>query len=158
MDWREGNPPKGIEAAGMYFVRELIPDIGFPDISYKTMCWSGFHWRQQHPSNKVTHYCPINEPVKLGEDERYADLLGRIECVAQGEVLPDVQTSPGQLSEKRYTIVYQESWMVGSHRQTITRSERVETSDIAETIKKIDIIPCMIFEGWPKLEGEDEPT
>lgn len=58
----------------------------------------------------------------------------------------------------KYTIVYVESWMVGSHMQSITQMLRSELNT-GETI--LDMLeregiqdPIYIFEGWPRLEGE----
>jgi hypothetical protein len=57
---------------------------------------------------------------------------------------------------KKYTIVYGEWLQTGSHSNTITKFDRVETDNLRELIKD-DRYSCsiwFIFEGWPELEGE----
>ena len=58
----------------------------------------------------------------------------------------------------KYTIIYTESWMSGSHRQTqvrMMRAERNKNETVAEMLKRHDLYNVnFIFEGHPKREGE----
>ena len=57
---------------------------------------------------------------------------------------------------KKYTIIFSESWMTGSHRNSVTRFDRVETDDLRRLLKKEYVGNAwFVFEGWPRLEGED---
>lgn len=56
---------------------------------------------------------------------------------------------------KKYTIVWRESYIVGSHQQVLFRADRVETDDIALVVKQMDGAAVYCFEGWPRQEGEE---
>lgn len=58
---------------------------------------------------------------------------------------------------KKYTIVYNKFWSTGSHCQSITRFDRIETDDLAKFImqEKYNGKWCFIFEEWPKEEREE---
>lgn len=53
----------------------------------------------------------------------------------------------------KYTIIYTEGQLFGSHYQTFVKMKRVETSNISDTLKDYPGT-VMVFEGWPKMEGE----
>lgn len=95
MNFIEGNPP---EIPGVYLVRVASPKMFCYEISYKTMYWNGICWvgRSLHHSDKITHYSFIKEPRPLNENEKYSDVLGRMQCVVQQEVLPELSTPIAQ--------------------------------------------------------------
>ena len=94
MQFIEGKP-KSINP-GIYFVRYVEPEIGCYYITYKSLFWDGYRWRLNHPSDKVSHYCVIKEPRPLNKTEYFSDILGRMECVVQSQVLPNLSTPPGK--------------------------------------------------------------
>lgn len=57
---------------------------------------------------------------------------------------------------KKYTIVYAVFFNVGSHRHSTTRFDRVETDNLSALLEqdKYNANTWLVFEGWPKLEGE----
>lgn len=60
---------------------------------------------------------------------------------------------------KKYTVIYVDSWMAGSHRQSVTKYARLtvrpdETLSEALDASGIGDAAVFIFEGHPKLEGE----
>ena len=59
---------------------------------------------------------------------------------------------------KKYTIIYAETGQRGSHSYSITRHDRVETDNLKTFLEsdKYNANVYMVFEGWPKLEGEDD--
>ena len=57
---------------------------------------------------------------------------------------------------KKYTIVYADTKMIGSHMNSITKFDRVETDDLAKLLEEeYDGAIWFVFEGWPKQEGEE---
>jgi hypothetical protein len=60
---------------------------------------------------------------------------------------------------QKFTAIYVDSWMQGSHQISLTKMERLEQLE-GETIKEMlsrqGILEStvFIFEGHPKLEGE----
>lgn len=91
MEWFTGTPTK----LGMYWVRRLVCEIGIYDVFYDTAFWGGGRWRI-HPSDKISHYAYIEEPRLLNDDEQYGDALGRMKCVVQQEVKPDLSVPPAK--------------------------------------------------------------
>lgn len=65
------------------------------------------------------------------------------------------------MENSKYTAIYVESWMSGSHRYSLTRMKRIEQQQ-GETVKQMlereDVADGLVFlfEGHPKQEGEDE--
>lgn len=53
---------------------------------------------------------------------------------------------------KKYTIIYSEFWNVGSHTNSITKFDYVETDNLMELLKreKYDCSVWFIFDGWCK--------
>lgn len=96
MKWLTGNP----NSPGLYFIRRSSPVIGRSEIFYETAYWRPGGWAQIHPSDKITHYAIIKEPRKLNENEYYGDYLGRMQCVIQAEVLPNLSTPPGKINKE----------------------------------------------------------
>lgn len=66
---------------------------------------------------------------------------------------------------KKYTVIYMEAWMSGSHRQTITKIQRIQVSPeetLNEVLKREDLydVMCFVLEGWPhhvKIDGSSIP-
>lgn len=56
---------------------------------------------------------------------------------------------------KKYTVVYTDGQMYGSHYAATTRYKRIETDDISKVWNDSDGAIWFIFEGHPKLEGEE---
>jgi hypothetical protein len=61
---------------------------------------------------------------------------------------------------KKYTVIYNHRWQSGSHWHSLTKMARVELDSnkailpqISQIIDSDDI--CFLFEGWPKMEGEE---
>lgn len=59
----------------------------------------------------------------------------------------------------KYTVIYQESRMMGSHRNSIVKFERITLNPnetLRECLVRLDLWDFMlfIFEGHPPLEGE----
>ena len=59
----------------------------------------------------------------------------------------------------KYTVIYVESKMIGSHMNSLTKFERIECREnesLKEALVRLDLtnFAVFIFEGWPKLEGE----
>lgn len=52
---------------------------------------------------------------------------------------------------KKYTIVYGEWFSVGSHRNSVTKFDQVETDNLKELLKqdKYDMNVWFVFDGWP---------
>lgn len=62
--------------------------------------------------------------------------------------------------DSKFTAIYVESWVVGSHRNHLTRFKRVELKE-GETFDNMfareEIDNCVyLFHGWPKLQGEED--
>lgn len=62
---------------------------------------------------------------------------------------------------KKYTVIYVVSWMSGCHMQHITRMKRCikqpnETCYDMLTREGLEDVSVFLFEGHPKLEGEQE--
>ena len=57
---------------------------------------------------------------------------------------------------KKYTIVYTVLVGCGNMRKTVVQFDRIETDDLSKFIsgEKYDGVVSIIFEGWPKQEGE----
>lgn len=51
---------------------------------------------------------------------------------------------------KWFTICYTDSWMAGSHRQTLPYWRFVRTRNISKWLEVNDILPFVIFEGKVK--------
>ena len=92
MKWKTATPTQ----TGVYWVRIADPEIGGYTIIYTTALWRPGGWRLKHPSMKVTHYAFIEEPCQLADNEEYADIYGRMTCVVQQEVKPDLSTPPAR--------------------------------------------------------------
>ena len=58
---------------------------------------------------------------------------------------------------KKYTIIYSVFSQYGSHTNSITRYNRVETDNLTKLLEddKYSANVWFVFEGWPKLEGEE---
>lgn len=56
----------------------------------------------------------------------------------------------------KYTIIYLCPVGIGNMQSTIVKSDRVETDDLKKLINsdKYNGYTSMIFEGWPRQEGE----
>lgn len=57
---------------------------------------------------------------------------------------------------QKYTLVYSDGRMYGSHYSAVTRSKRIETDDIGKTINSYDGAVWFAFEGWPRQAEETE--
>lgn len=59
-----------------------------------------------------------------------------------------------------YTVIYTERWMSGSHWHSLVHFERCQKLSDSETVQemleRLNLQDCVnyIFEGHPKLEGE----
>ena len=94
MKWNTGTPPKTEFCQEIFFVRIESPEIGCKEISFTTHVWYGTHWSKlQYKDQKITHWAYIEDPVPIGRNI-YEDTLGRIRCVVQEKVLPNLQTPP----------------------------------------------------------------
>lgn len=63
----------------------------------------------------------------------------------------------------QYTAIYIDSWMSGSHRQSLTQMRRVEQRDgetVVDMLEREGIADCTVFlfHGHPPLQGEDVPN
>lgn len=62
--------------------------------------------------------------------------------------------------DNRYTVIYVESWLAGSHRQHSTKFLRFTLRPGEVMIDALDRLEIdnavLIFQGWPLLEGERE--
>lgn len=47
-----------------------------------------------------------------------------------------------------FTVIYTESWMVGSHRQTVTKMKHVEAKTASDVSKSFDGAAIFIFSGY----------
>lgn len=64
---------------------------------------------------------------------------------------------------QKFTAVYNDRWMSGSHMHALTKFKRVELKSeesVDEMLKREEIsgIVEYLFEGWPKLQGEDNES
>lgn len=59
----------------------------------------------------------------------------------------------------KYTVIYRDTWMTGSHLVTAIRKKNIETEDIKAWLTAFEFKDGMeyIFLGWPYLEGETIP-
>ena len=101
--WHEGNPKD--QADGCYFVRIEENYFGFTRVHFKIHYWHGYTWARLSPydygNGVITHYAYIDDPVPFDpHNMQYADILGRMECVAQRDRLPNLQTAPAGSCEK----------------------------------------------------------
>lgn len=56
---------------------------------------------------------------------------------------------------KKYTIIWVDSWLQGSHRVSLTKLQRVTASTIANLANSsYGQSAAFIINGWPTLEGE----
>lgn len=95
MEWFEGTPSDS--KMGIYFVRKEIVELGCKRIQFGTHTWYGDRWsplRYASSGDKITHYAYIDDPLPLEGNNFYDDALGRMQCVVQQEVLPDLSTPP----------------------------------------------------------------
>jgi len=58
-----------------------------------------------------------------------------------------------------YTAIYIDSWMTGSHRNTITKFRRIEQREgktVGDMLEREGIADCTVylFHGHPSLQGE----
>lgn len=61
----------------------------------------------------------------------------------------------------KFTAIFTESWMAGSHSHTLTkmlRFEQYEGETVVAALEREDIAErCVfLFLGWPALQGENE--
>ena len=61
----------------------------------------------------------------------------------------------------KFTVIYTDSWMSGSHRQTLTKMRRVKQRDgetVADMLKREELIDCAVFlfHGHPMMQGEEQ--
>lgn len=56
----------------------------------------------------------------------------------------------------KYTIIYSETFHIGSHTCSVTKYARVDTDDLPALLNEDKYKGGLwfVFEGWPKLEGE----
>jgi hypothetical protein len=95
MEWFEGTPPETEFTQGIFFVRIEQSELGCKSIKFTTHVWYGDRWRPlRYDGDRITHYAYIDDPVPLEGNNFYEDTMGRIKCVAQEEVLPDLSTPP----------------------------------------------------------------
>jgi len=93
MNWHEGEPPNS--EMGIFFVRKEISELGCKRIQFGIHTWYGDRWMPlRYNDDKITHYAYIDDPLPLEGNNFYDDDLGRMECVVQGEILPDLSTPP----------------------------------------------------------------
>lgn len=64
---------------------------------------------------------------------------------------------------EKFTAIYVDSWMSGSHRHSLTRFKRFTCgpSESVETaLRRLNIADetVYLFVGWPKLQGEDDAS
>jgi len=62
----------------------------------------------------------------------------------------------------KYTAIWVDSWMTGSHRHSLTKITRFtvkEGQTLKEVLIKLDLENRIVFlfKGWPLLQGEDFP-
>lgn len=60
----------------------------------------------------------------------------------------------------KFTAIYTDSWMAGSHCHTLTKMRRVEQFDgetVADMLKREGISDCTVFlfHGHPPMQGEE---
>lgn len=58
---------------------------------------------------------------------------------------------------KKYTLIYVENWLSGSHMQYITKMARVlvNGNDFSSLLERYPGT-VFIFEGWSKMQGEED--
>ena len=59
----------------------------------------------------------------------------------------------------KYTAIYIDSWMAGSHMHSLTKFKRIEVKEsetVLDALKREEIADSTVFlfEGWSKLQGE----
>ena len=97
MKWYEGTPPETPFCNDLYFVRIEEQCMGGKRIKFDTHVWYGSNWyplKHEYSGDKITHWAYIEDPVPFDADNIYDDNLGRLECVAQGQLHPDLSTPP----------------------------------------------------------------
>lgn len=63
---------------------------------------------------------------------------------------------------KKYTAIYVENWLSGSHMQYLTKYKRIEVDEEKESVmdvldrEEIGDQTVYLFVGHPKLQGEEE--
>lgn len=60
---------------------------------------------------------------------------------------------------EKFTVIYTDSWMSGSHMQTIVQIKRIQcekSESVVDALKRLDLYDqtVYLFEGWPKLQEE----
>jgi len=65
--------------------------------------------------------------------------------------------------QTRYTAIYTDSRLIGSHRSTTThalRFEQLPGESLQQAMQREDIWgrAVYVFEGWPVLEGDTRPV
>ncbi len=99
MKWHTDKPPKTAFCNDLFFVRIEEVELGCKRIKFDTNVWYGSRWsrlRHEASGDRITHWAYIDDPVLLEGNNFYDDDLGRMECVVQAEVLPDLSTPPGK--------------------------------------------------------------
>lgn len=102
MKWNIGKPPITDFCNDLFFVRIEEAALGRKRIKFDTHVWYGDRWsplKHEASGDKITHWSYIEDPVELGNNY-YDDDLGRLDCVVQGQVFPDLSTPPGGYNEK----------------------------------------------------------
>lgn len=71
-----------------------------------------------------------------------------------------LQSYKGNKVEK-YTAIYVDSWMSGSHKHSLTRFKRFEcgkSESVGAALRRLNIAEetVYLFVGWPKLQGEED--
>jgi hypothetical protein len=62
---------------------------------------------------------------------------------------------------EKYTAVWNDRWMSGSHWHSITkifRFELEENEDMLHALDRIGLVDAItvLFEGWPRMQGEED--
>lgn len=55
---------------------------------------------------------------------------------------------------KKYTLIYSDGRMYGSHYSAVTKFARVETDDLQKVVNDYDGAVWFVFEGHPELAGQ----
>ena len=61
----------------------------------------------------------------------------------------------------KFTAIYVDSWMSGSHRHSLTRFKRFtcgSNESVGAALRRLNIAEetVYLFVGWPKLQGEED--
>jgi hypothetical protein len=64
---------------------------------------------------------------------------------------------------KKYTVIYTDSWMSGSRMQTLVQVKRIQckkSEPVVDALKRLGLYDqtVYLFEGWPKLQGEEDAS